>query len=729
MQGCISLHRASWLGLLGLFLAAAPTLAADDVWTVAGQPSGGEIFKVVVDPSSSGTLYAIANSGVFKSTDGGASWGLALSITDGTALDLAVDPLKPAKVYAANNSTGLWESTDAGGTWNKLTGIPNAHVVVVDPVNEDTVYAIANGCDVYKSTDGGATWNSVATGLTGNADAYCTQIAVDAANPLQLYLATQVGSYQTSTGARGGSSLSGLYSSADGGASWTQNLATLAFADVVIDPSNDQNVYAGSYVSNDGGTTWAPSASAPSRFTVIAVDPTNPQVLWGVELADVEGNLWISTDQGTTWSQVSMPQGNAVYNLVYDPSAATTVYASSMAFGVYKSTDGGSTWGDATSGLTGVYPFDMLADSTGAIYMGTEGTGIFKSTDGGMTWVMKDDGLSVEGGSAGIDAQMLVEASTPGTLYETDQNSLYKTTDGGDSWTPLTVTGGTGSINTLAVDPEQAQTVYVGSGGGQIMKSIDGGTTWIALSVSGSSVDAGIASLVVDPTDSKVLYAGGGSQIGLSKSMDGGATWSPASTGLPTKYGVWCIAVDPKTPQNVYACAENFGIYKSTDGGATWSKAGDLADDAFRIVEVDPNDPNVIYAAIPNFGVWVSTDAGVDWTQLSEPSASSAVMRRTEAVATAGSSPKTSASQSVTISAIAVDPRHAGHLYGVADDGQVYTRGINSGATAPGGGSTANGGGAKSDTSSGGGGGTFPLLGSLLLGLAALGRKLLRPGA
>ncbi len=702
--------------LAGLALVAVPVMAGDDVWVVAGQPSGGQIFQVAVDPIHSSTLYALTNSGLFKSTDGGASWGFAYPVY---GYNMAVDSVQPAKLYVANIDNGIWKSADGGTTWRNLTGISNAHLVVTDPVTEGVVYAIANGCDVYKSTNGGSTW--VATGvssLTGNANAYCTQIAVDPVNPQLLYLATQVGAFDGSTGMRDGSPLSGLYTSTDGGAHWTQNIATMGFADVVIDPNNDQNVYAGSYVSNNAGATWAPSATAPTDFTVIAVAPANSQVMWGVRYAGIDGDLWTSTDQGASWSQVSsMPYGNSVYNGAYDPSTPTTVYAASTAFGVLKSTDGGATWAESTAGLAGVLPFDILADSTGAIYMGTEGTGIFKSTDGGFTWAMKDAGVSVASGTSGIWVQDLVESSTEGALYFTGHvgSGLYKTTDGGDSWTPLTVSGGTGSINTLAVDPEQAQTVYVGTGGGQVMKSIDGGTTWNASSVSGLST-YGVWSLAVAPTDSKVLFAGGFGNGGLYKSTDGGATWAESDTHLPTAYGVWCIAVDPTTAKTVYACPGNAGIYKSTDGGATWSNAGDVGDSTFRILEIDPNDPNIIYTSIPGGPVNVSTDGGDTWTQLGDPPASSAAARRTEAVASPPEARSSSASQLVFMNSIAVDPRHAGHLYGAANTGQVYTlsvKGKTGGTTKP----------ITPPASSGGGGDLSLLTGLLLLSFSAARRR------
>ena len=700
------LRRLPALSLTALALLAAPVMAADEIWVPTGQPSGGQTFQVAVDPVDSGTLYALTNNGLFKSTDGGADWSFAYAMF---GYDMSVDPLQPMNLYVANIDSGVWKSTDGGDTWSNLAGISNATVVVADPVTEGVVYAIGKDCAVYKSPDGGTTWSSIGVSrLVGNTDAKCTQIAVDAANPQVLYLSTEVGAFNGSTDMRQGSPLSGVYSSTDGGAHWSLNpdTATLGFADVVIDPSDDQNVYAGNYVSNDAGATWAPSSTTPTNFTVITVDPADSQVMWGVVDDNNLGDLWTSTDQGAHWNQVtSMPFANAsfgpaIYNLAYDPSAPADVYAASMAFGVFHSSDGGATWAQSATGLAGVLPLTIFADSTGDIYMGTQSSGIFKSTDGGVTWAMKDDGIAVNLGSAGITSQALVETSTPGTLYQTDQNSFYKTTDGGDSWSPLTLTGGIGSINALAVDPQQPQTIYVGTGGNQVMKSIDGGASW-SISTSGLNTD-GVWALAVAPTDSKELFAGGFS-TGLFKSTDGGVTWAESDSGMPVAFGIGCVAVDPTDPQVVYACPGNAGIWKSKDGGATWAKAGDLVDDAFRIVEVDPNDPNIVYAAIPGLGVAISTDGGVSWNMLGQPG-SSVESRRTQGVATA-SKPRASADQHATISTIAVDPRQAGNLYGAADTGQVYALGATEDAT--------TGGKATSGSSSGGGG--FPLLCSLLL--------------
>lgn len=716
----LSALRITMSGLLGLSLMAAPALAADESWVAAGRPSGGQIFKVA---TVGGKVYALANQGVFESSDGGASWSLLFSMNESDGLDLAVDPVHPANIYVAGHDTGLWKSADGGQTWNHLSGISESHVVTVDPVNAGVVYAIANagftaGCDVYKSVDGGDSWNLIDTGmsgLTGNAQTWCTRIAVDPANPQQLYLSAQVGPYQGSTGARGGGALSGLYSSTDGGAHWSQQLPTLAFADVVIDPSDDQNIYAGDQFSSDGGATWAPLAGLPANvqgdgFTVIAVDPADSQHLWGVAYAGIEGALWSSADQGATWNPVTMPQSNAVYNLSYDPATPGTLYAASMAFGVYKSSDDGSTWKSATDGIAGVFPFDILVDSTGDVYMGTEGTGVFKSRDGGKTWAMKDDGIAVNIGTSGITAHQLIDTHTSGTLYMTDQHSLYKTTDGGDHWADIGA-GSVGGPDTVAVDPQQAETVYAGTGN-RVMKSIDGGATWSGSS-NGLHTDA-VWTLAVARTDSKVVFAGGFS-TGLFKSSDGGATWSEADRGMPVAFGIGCVAVDPTTAQTVYACPGNAGIYKSTDGGDTWSKAGDLPNFAFQILKIDPNDADVIYAAIPDLGVYVSTDAGATWNRLDDP-ASSTASHSTEALVHHGSpsgAKAASASQPVRISEIAVDPRHARHLYGAADDAQVYTLGVTAGDTG------SNG----SSSSSSGGGDLSLLMSALLLGFAARRRK------
>ena len=712
MDGRSFPRRTFILTLLGLAAAAAPVWAGNDTWTVTGQPSGGQVFKVAVNPTTPNIIYAVANPGVFESADGGAHWGIALAMDDQDGVDIAVDPVKPANVYVAGHDDGIWKSADGGKTWSHLNGIPTAHVVVVDPVNEGVVYTIANGCDVYKSVDGGATWNLSDTGisgLTGNADAYGTQIAVDPVNPQLLYLATQVGDFQSSTGARGGSPLSGLYSSMDGGAHWTQNLPTLAFADVVIDPNNDQNVYADNYASTNAGGTWAPVTGMPTDLSVTAVEPGNSQVMWAVEVAVGAGNVWTSTDQGADWSQVTMPYENSVYNLVYDPVTPTMVYASSMAFGVYKSTDGGSTWAQSTNGLYGVYAYDMLMDSSGAMYIGSQGAGVLKSTDQGASWAMMNNGFTVGSGVNGIWLNGLVEdPTTPNTLYAiTELGGPFKTTDGGASWSQLNGINVSG-MNALAVDPEQAQTVYVGAGAGHVFKSVSGGAAWTQ-SVRGLPADA-ILALAVDPADSNVVFAGT-LQSGLFESTDGGATWAESDNGMP-KWGVWCMAIDPNTPTTMYACVPGGGIYKSTDGGQTWSNAGsDLPDYAFRVLQIDPSNTAVIYAAIPDGFMYYSTDAGIHWTELGGPTASSSMIRRTEAVATSSPKTRSSSSGTLTISAIAVDP-HSDNVYGAASHSQVYVYGNSN---------LPSGSGASSGSS--GGGGAFSLLAGLLLGLGLLRRR------
>src|SRR5579872_3667254 len=163
--------------LLGLALFAAPTLAGNDFWTVIGQPAGGSVQRIIVNPKSPSTVYALGQSGVFVSTNSGASWtGKFVLGPDTYGADMAVDPLNGTTLYVAGEQNGIFASSDGGNTWatanTGLAGIGDISSaanfienVTADPVTEGTVYATAFSGGVYKSTDTARSWASMNTGL------------------------------------------------------------------------------------------------------------------------------------------------------------------------------------------------------------------------------------------------------------------------------------------------------------------------------------------------------------------------------------------------------------------------------------------------------------------------------------------------------------------------------------------------------------------------------------
>ena len=180
-------------------LALAVVIAVLVLAAVPAYSSQGTamITALAIDPQNPTTLYAgTTDRGVFKSTDGGATWsGSTTGLTSIAVGALVIDAQTPTALYAGTTDRGVYKSTDAGASWG-ATGLTNGSVQVlaVDPQTPTTLYALIPDVGVFKSTDGGATWS--ATGLmTGGV--YCgsciipvltvTALAIDPLTPSTLY--------------------------------------------------------------------------------------------------------------------------------------------------------------------------------------------------------------------------------------------------------------------------------------------------------------------------------------------------------------------------------------------------------------------------------------------------------------------------------------------------------------------------------------------------------------
>jgi photosystem II stability/assembly factor-like uncharacterized protein len=200
-----------------------------------------------------------------------------------------------------------------------------------------------------------------------------------------------------------------------------------------------------------------------------------------------------------------------------------------------------------------------------------------------------------------------------------------------------------GSVNSIAIDAKNSDTVYVGNVAG-IFKTTDGGASW-------SSINPGVYPqvLVVDRQNSQTIFAG--TISGILKSVDGGANWhsanlglgtTPGSQGRPGPYaGVSALTIDPETADILYA-ATNVGLFKSRDGGASWVDAnaglptvpvgpGTVRNLPVYLVAIAPRNPTTIYAggsdvfymdgrlACCKTALFKSTDGGTTWNTLSLP--------------------------------------------------------------------------------------------------------------
>jgi photosystem II stability/assembly factor-like uncharacterized protein len=301
-------------------------------------------------------------------------------------------------------------------------------------------------------------------------------------------------------------------------------------------------------------------------------------------------------------------------------------------------------------------------------YFGHVNGGVWKTIDAGRTWSPIFDDQPV----ASIGA-LAVAPSAPDVIYVgTGEstlrdsvgfgNGVYKSTDAGRTWTHLGLAD-TQHIGKIAVDSENPDVVFVAAighlyaanEGRGVYRTRDGGRTWQKVLYKDENV--GAVEVVIDPTNSRVVYAGlwntrrppwftyaptNGPGGGIYKSTDGGTTWQQLTAGLPPAgIGRTGIAVAPSSPQRVYAVVDCLvpdptapappppapgrpaqappgqgGVFRSDDAGATWRRlSGDQAlwgrGWYFEKIAVDPKNADIVY--VPNVAVNRSRDGGATW--------------------------------------------------------------------------------------------------------------------
>ena len=505
---------------------------------------------VALAPNDPDTVYAGTGSGIFKSTDGGASWspsndGIPEPLRLITAL--AIDPVDTSTLYAGTGG-GLFKSVDAAGTWRRLD-VLNARVsmAAVDPVDSAVVYA-TQGNVFWKSVDRGESWFQLDLGVREAV----VSLAIDSTDPNTLYAGTLN---------------SGVFKSVDGGASWTQLGPDRTWVSaLLIDAEDSAIVYAGTRVrgllkSTDAGNTWTRILASSS---VEALAATSEALYTGTA-----GGVFSSSNDGDSWarSYSGLPYA-AILNLTIDPNDSSLIYAGTTGT-LFKSTDRAASWSQTNLLGPNVYATAVHPTDPASIYAGVS-DGVVSSADGGTSWSYSLKGERLEFDAVG---DVAIDKDGPAILYAAALNhGVHKTFDGGASWTQLA--GFPGTIATaLTIDPNDRATLYAiapffapGSAD-RLYKSVDGGNTWDEVFSRSSS---SLSDIAVDPSDSNTLYLATRGVVPeirgtVMKSTDGGANWT--STGLALD--ATAVAVDPTNPLIIYAGTLS-SLFRSVDGAATW---------------------------------------------------------------------------------------------------------------------------------------------------------------
>lgn len=302
--------------------------------------------------------------------------------------------------------------------------------------------------------------------------------------------------------------------------------------------------------------------------------------------------LYKSTDSGSSWNDI--PSAPQVYSLVVDPQVPSIFYGSTPS-DIVKSTDSGATWRIVDPGISGSIVIDQMRPAT--LYSFSYKT-IVKSTDGGANWLrigpssLKISFTALVLDPKASDTAYLGAIFDPAAPFSNVQaldagtDVIFKSTNGGASWTSLDFGQAVTYVSCLAIDPRITSTIYAGaqSTTPNLLKSTDAGVTWFKPMASGTLF---ASQLIVDPTNSEILYAVGFSNI--SKSTDGGASWIPTAL---QQSGI--AVIDPQRPSTLYV-GNNAGLHQTTDGGASWRTT--LDNIWIRAIALDPKQTSIIYAA------------------------------------------------------------------------------------------------------------------------------------
>lgn len=451
-----------------------------------------------------------------------------------------------------------------------------------------------------------------------------------------------------------------IFRSTDSGSHWAPASPNVsAGGNVAFDPTNPDRILVGGQPvmrSVDGGATFSAAPTLPFNTYLdslaIALD--------GSVLAVSGGKIYRSSDFAQSWTLWStvIASTDSGAGIRISPADPTTIYVGFSHSGLFKSTNGGSTWTAITS-LPGSPDRFALDPNNAQRLLVVAGNTLWRSIDGGASWSASAPGFFF---FVDYDPRTVNRVVAGGI----SQRQLFISSDGGGSWLPAapvpSAYGITGAISPQApgvIAVGTTEGVYISDDAGvsthfsssgivasellriavsrsapyRIYASFLGGPEgvfirgsagdWQATDVSGLYTALGtrtaVAALAVDPNDPLVVYAGG--MTSMARSTTGGAAWS-LKWNDGNAYYLEAIAVDPSNTQILYMASTSLGILRSADGGATWAPRNNglpvvSGKVPFNNIFVDPADPQRLYAKQESTAaLYRSSDAGLNWARV-----------------------------------------------------------------------------------------------------------------
>jgi len=513
---------------------------------------------LAVNPVYPDSVFCGTNDGIFLSIDGGVNWKENLR-TIWSVRSITMHPFRRSILYAATYGSGIYKSFNGGATWGTINlGLVNTKVrdVAIHPANPETLFAATSmGGGVHFSFNGGLSWTQVAdtTASVGAVE----QIQFDRLDPRRIYAAMLD---------------RGVIRSTDGGVDWKRinrglksfRCRSLAVVDTLRYVGTDS---AGIWFSTVSDTLWHQVNTGLTDGDVegLLSLPANPSTVWaGTDW----GGIFRTDNRGGNWTQLDGGLLNTPgFSLVVRPSSHD-VYAG-MGFGdrFWRSGDQAKTWIHAVGLFSHDSEHGVAADPVGTqtVYLAAYGQGVYRSDDNGLSWFNPD---SLGHTLKNLYVRRLVAwPGQSGHLYVGTGGGVYETTDRGLSWRPDTLgLPPSFSVRSLALVPGSPATLYAGSDSSGVYRSTDGGLNWVPKNSGLKSPF--IHDLLVDSVRPLTVYAA--TDSGVFKSTNTGDTWAAARTSLP-RGEVRALAQDLIHPTVIFCAVYGGGVFESLDGAMTWT--------------------------------------------------------------------------------------------------------------------------------------------------------------
>ncbi|MEM1452499.1 MAG: glycosyl hydrolase, partial [Planctomycetota bacterium] len=648
----------------------------------------GRISDLAVHPDDQSTWYAaVGSGGVWKTTNAGTTWTPVFDDQPSYSIGcVTIDPSAPSTVWVGTGENvsgrhvgfgdGIYRSTDGGASWEARGLEASEHIgsIVVHPDDSDVVWVAAQGPlwsgggerGVYRTDDGGATWTCV---LSAGEYTGANEVVLDPNDPDVLYAAMHQ-RVRTVAALMNGGPESGIFKSTDGGLTWAKLAGGLpedhvAKIGLAVSPFDSNVVYAtieegnregGFWRSDDGGASWAKqndylsggtgphyyqeifaSPHVPGRVYQMDVrlhvtddggktfrrmkydskhsdnhamcfDPNDPDYL----LVGCDGGIYQTWDHGETWRYTANLPVTQFYKVALDDSEPFyTVYGGTQD----NNTQGGPSRTLNANGITNADWFITLfgdghqpatePGNPAIVYSEWQQGNLvrYDATNGEIVYIQPQPGADEPEERFNWDAPILVSPHDPARIYHASQR-VWRSDDRGDAWRAISgdltrnvdrlrepMMGRTwnetaawdtyamsrfSTITSLSESPVQDGLMWVGTDDGLVQVTSDGGENWTKIdSLPGVPSMFFVNDIKADRFDSNTAYVvvddhkTGDFSPYVLRTSDRGKSWKRITEGIPDRHLCWRIVQDHVDPNLMFLGTE-FGVYFTQDGGASW---------------------------------------------------------------------------------------------------------------------------------------------------------------